>query len=258
MTIVPTRTVSLASAAACRQAQEIADAEDEFPGAKGFRQIIVSAQFQAQHSIDLTGLGRQHDDENGRRSRVSPEHPADFQAVDLGEHDIQDDDRRQPLAGLAQCFLAIGGGNHIKTGALQVEPDQFQRVWLVINNQDFLFQLAVAVTRRAQRVDAVLEFQRFGAPGIPAGNFASYQSHRISSPVPAGLPALQDSVGIAVELRLGPRPVLQVWRERLVWERQPVRSKRTWNVRRRGGSNGQVVNHGQLFNGSGHCSDQSS
>src|SRR6185503_3863288 len=69
--------------------QKLFDAQDELARAEWFGDVIIGAQFQAKNSVNLGGFGGHHNDWDGDRGRVSAKHLANFQAVDLRQHQIE-------------------------------------------------------------------------------------------------------------------------------------------------------------------------
>ena len=69
--------------AALRAADLGFDAEDEFAGAEGLGHVIVRAELQPDHAVDLLGLGRQHDDGDVAGAGVALEQAAELEAGHL-------------------------------------------------------------------------------------------------------------------------------------------------------------------------------
>ena len=58
-----------------RTAQQRLDSRLELAGAEGFAQVIIGAQFQANHPIGFVGTGGEHDDGDLGKTRMLT-HPA--------------------------------------------------------------------------------------------------------------------------------------------------------------------------------------
>ena len=70
--------------------QERSDTRPQLPRAEGFRDVVVCAQVQSHHPLRLLGSRGQHDD---RRANACPAQlAADFIAVLLGEHNVEQDE----------------------------------------------------------------------------------------------------------------------------------------------------------------------
>lgn len=116
--------------------EEFADAEDEFAGAERLGDVIVGAEFETQNAVDFGGPGGEHDDGDAGGGGVAAEELADFQAVHLGEHDVEEDEIGGIEAGGLEGFGAVGGGDHLEAGTFQIEGDQFDGIGLVVHDQD--------------------------------------------------------------------------------------------------------------------------
>ena len=64
------------------------DAEQEFARAERLGQVIIRAQLQAEHPVNLGGLGREHDDGNPGGGRVEPQGLANFNRASGGSGSI--------------------------------------------------------------------------------------------------------------------------------------------------------------------------
>src|SRR3954447_25900484 len=83
-------------------AQHRFDTGDQFAGCEGLGDVVVSAEFQAQHAIVFAGAGGQKDDGNGGEAGIAAEPAANIEAVAAGDHDVE-----QKKGGR----LALGVGN---------------------------------------------------------------------------------------------------------------------------------------------------
>ena len=63
----------------------------EFPRVKGFRQIIIGAQFQTHYAIRILSLCRKHDH---RDLEFHADVPEQIESIAIRQHDVQDDDVR--------------------------------------------------------------------------------------------------------------------------------------------------------------------
>ena len=69
---------------------------DEFAGAEGFGDVVVGADGQSEDGVDFGVAGGEHDDVGvGERAYLS----ADFQSIDAGQADVEDDDIGVEVAG---------------------------------------------------------------------------------------------------------------------------------------------------------------
>src|SRR5262249_39758836 len=116
--------------------EEALDAQDQFPRAEGFGDVVVGAEFQTENPIHLRGLGGEHDDRDGGRAGVAPEDFANFQAVHSGDHQVEDDKVGQQVAGFLQGFFAVDCGGDLVTGTFEVEAHQFDGIRLVVDHKN--------------------------------------------------------------------------------------------------------------------------
>ena len=81
------------------------DARDQLAGAERLGQVVVGAEPEPEDLVALLALGRQHDD---RDAALGAKLAADFQAVDLGQHQVEDHQvrRRRELSARRPRRLA--------------------------------------------------------------------------------------------------------------------------------------------------------
>ena len=90
-----------------RAAGEGGDARLELGQREGFDQVVVAAGLQ---SLDAVGDGRHGGQEQHRRAHIRGAQGADHvQAVQLGQHAIDDQDIEDVATGAGQSGLAIAG-----------------------------------------------------------------------------------------------------------------------------------------------------
>jgi hypothetical protein len=75
------------------------DAGHQLAGAVRLGHVVVGAEFQAEQDVVLRGPGRQHQHRDVRVAGVAAQHPADAEAVDHGQHQVQDDEVGPQSAG---------------------------------------------------------------------------------------------------------------------------------------------------------------
>ena len=121
-------------------AQDDVHPGDEFARAEGLRDVIVTADLEAQHAIDLVVARGEKQDRN---VRGFSDFPADVQAVEFRHADIQNDQVR-PVAGKAgQCFLAVARLEYGHPGLLQCDTDDLADMQVVVNDQDTVGQTSL-------------------------------------------------------------------------------------------------------------------
>ena len=84
-----------------------ADAGEQFGEYERFDEIIVGAQFQAVDLVLRGVLGGEKQDHGG--AFLFAKLAKNGQAVDFGEHDVQDDDVVLAVAGVPERGLPVGG-----------------------------------------------------------------------------------------------------------------------------------------------------
>ena len=104
-----------------RAAQKRVHAADQLHHAERLRQVVVGAGVEAAHGVELGALGREHHDGHVLRGRFCSQHMEDLEAVDLGQHDVEQHE-------LGQALLAGGEELAGRGEALRVEPGLAQRV----------------------------------------------------------------------------------------------------------------------------------
>src|SRR5580698_265339 len=65
------------------------NARMQFVDAEWFREVVISAYFEADHPIELRSLCREHDDRDGP---VGAQPAADAEAILAWHHDVEDDE----------------------------------------------------------------------------------------------------------------------------------------------------------------------
>ena len=106
----------------------------KFARAERLGQVIVRAEFEAEHAVNLRRLRGEHDDGNFRRGRVEPQNLARLEAVHFRQHHVEHDQIRRLRVRLFERLRAIDGRADGVTRLFEVELDQFHRLRLVIHN----------------------------------------------------------------------------------------------------------------------------
>ena len=122
------------------------DAEQKFARTERLGQVIVRAQFQAEHPVNLRGLGREHDDGNPGGGRIEPQRLANLKTVHLRQHHVEHDQIRRLSPDFFQCLRAVRRRAHGIAGLLEVELHQFNRFRLIIHHQYSRLHLGLHIT----------------------------------------------------------------------------------------------------------------
>ena len=80
----------------------------QFPRAEGFDHIVVRAQREPGHPVDLLAPCREHD---YRHLRRLPQTAADLPSVHFRNHQVEDHQVGVVPAGKDQCDFAVAGGD---------------------------------------------------------------------------------------------------------------------------------------------------
>ena len=95
--------------------------------------VVVGADLEAEHLVELVGLGGEHDD---RHDALRADAAADLHAVDVRQHDVEDDEvevlAREGLEGL----VAVARRDDLVALLLEREPQQLVDGLLVVDEQD--------------------------------------------------------------------------------------------------------------------------
>jgi len=95
-----------------------AEAGEEFAGGEGLRQVVVGADFEADDPVGLVAPGGEHENRDVGPGADAAE---DFEAIDAGEHDVEDDGVPGAGAGAGEGLLdaveaGVGGCDGIAEG----------------------------------------------------------------------------------------------------------------------------------------------
>ncbi len=115
-------------------AEDGADAGQELQVAERLGDVVVGAHLQAAHLVHLSGAGGKHDDGNVGKA---PDLLAQLEAIDIGKHDVEQDEVRLLLLDEAQPCLAVGGRDDLGLGPAQVEAEvhHLDDVGFVVDDQ---------------------------------------------------------------------------------------------------------------------------
>ena len=117
-------------------AQHGPQARREDARAERLGDVVVGAELETRDDVGLVALGGEHDDGDMPGRGLRPEPPAHLEAVDPGEHQVEDDEIGQTGARRRDRFLPAGDAGHGEALLLEVVLDQFQDVALVVHDED--------------------------------------------------------------------------------------------------------------------------
>ncbi len=107
------------------------DTAYQFPRAEGFGDIIVRTQFETAHPIFLFPFGGEH---NHGHVADFPDGLEDVEAVEVGEHDIEQDEVGEGIAQLLYGLLTCDGFHDLKAIMFQIEANEPCHPPLVFHN----------------------------------------------------------------------------------------------------------------------------
>ena len=122
-------------------AQNRLDPGDQLLRAERLGQVIVRADFESGHDVALLGFRGQHDDRHSSGPRIAAEAAADRQAVDTGQHQIEQNQIRFEFGRLSQRSLAgVAKLDPVESLFVQVVADQLLNRFLILDYQYLFFR----------------------------------------------------------------------------------------------------------------------
>ena len=120
-------------------AQDHIHPRDQLARAEGFCDVIVAADLEAKDAVDFVVARGQKQD---RHVGGFPDLPADFEPVELGHADVEDDEVR-PVGGKAgECLPAVARLGHGHLGLAQRHADDFADMQVVVDGEDAMGHVA--------------------------------------------------------------------------------------------------------------------
>jgi len=120
----------------CTPAQAHPDPSEQLRHGEGLGHIVISPQAQPHHLVELGSLGREHDD--GHVVAALPQGLQHLEAVDVGQHDVQDHQVQVPLADRLEGRPTIGGSDCLVAVQLEVHLQSAEDRVVVLDDQDAL------------------------------------------------------------------------------------------------------------------------
>ena len=157
----------VAAALGRRAAQHALDARDELPRVERLRQVVVGADLEPDDLVDVLVAGGQHQD---RDVRGLAHAPADLDPVDVGQHQVEDDQRRRLGRDLGQRGAAVRDGAHVVARVLEVERDERGDRRLVLDDEDRLRASWPSAARTARAGSSSAPPEAAGSPPTRCGS----------------------------------------------------------------------------------------
>jgi hypothetical protein len=112
-----------------------ADASQQFFEGKGFDEVIIGTVFEATYAVGDGIAGGEHDD---RDVRGGAQATSDFEAINAGQHQVEDDEILGRLTGNNEPTLTIMGDRDLKALKEESAPQVASNFGFVFNNKDAL------------------------------------------------------------------------------------------------------------------------
>ena len=119
--------------AALRPPEQGPDPGDELTQAERLRHVVVGAELEADDLVDLRVLGGEHED---RDRGFGPDDPADLDAGQLGEHQVEHDEVGPIGPEADQGLAAIRRGDDREPLRLEAVGEGLAKRRLVVDDED--------------------------------------------------------------------------------------------------------------------------
>ena len=116
-----------------RASQECPDPASELPDREWLRDVVVGAELQADHLVELVVAGGQHDDRHGAGGAKALAH---LEPVQLREHQVEDDEIDVLLGEAVECLLPVTRLNHREPVSFERVREELLNGVLVVDEQD--------------------------------------------------------------------------------------------------------------------------
>ena len=110
-----------------------ADAGGQLAQREGLRDVVVGAELQPDHLVELGILGREHDD---RDAGFGADDAHDLDAGELGEHQVEQDEVRALGPELGQRLAPVGRGDDAEPVGLERLDERLAQGRFVLDDQD--------------------------------------------------------------------------------------------------------------------------
>ena len=120
---------------ALRAAEQRPHARDQLVRAERLGHVVVGAELEADDAVGFLGARRQHDDRDRRGRVVGAHDAADFEAVHLRQHQVQDHQVRRMLPDGGERLAPRRQHVGVKSGLAEVVGDQIGDVAVVFHDE---------------------------------------------------------------------------------------------------------------------------
>ena len=116
--------------------QDRLDPDHELGRRERLRQVVVGAVLEPRDPVDRRAARRQDEDRRGACLLVAANRPDDGPAVELGQHQVEDHERRLMRLDRVQRRGPIGGRHDAEPVPLQIRPDEPDDLGVVVDDED--------------------------------------------------------------------------------------------------------------------------
>ena len=109
-------------------------------GTEGLGHVVVGAEIQPADNVGFLALGGEHDDGHRLGPWLASQTLADGQPVEIGQHEVQEDQVGRLRGGGGQGLFARTHARHLVAFLQQVIADQLADVFLILDHQHGFFQ----------------------------------------------------------------------------------------------------------------------
>ena len=114
-------------------AEERPDPGRQLAQAERLGDVVVGAELEPDDLVELGVLGREHDD---RHAGLGPDDPADLDAGQLGEHQVEQDEVGLLGAEAGQRLAPVGRGDDPEALGLERVDERLAQRRLVVDDED--------------------------------------------------------------------------------------------------------------------------
>ncbi len=102
---------------------------------EGFRHVVVGPELEPHDHVERVAPRGEHHDRN---LAVATDRPADLEAVELREHDVEDDEVVRTASELGQAFTAVGRSRDPEARSLEPERRRLSDGRVVLDQEHAL------------------------------------------------------------------------------------------------------------------------
>jgi hypothetical protein len=108
---------------------------DKLADPKRLGQVIIGTALEPEDLVGFLSSCGQHENRDAAVDRIAPDGAAHGNAVEAGQHDVEDDRIETPLARESQALVAVWCLDTVEMLEAEMEADQLANVRLVFYDQ---------------------------------------------------------------------------------------------------------------------------